>query len=96
MSMFFKGVIQQMSVIFINEFFATSTVISLRKGTASGVFNEVHGYGVPRTFRNRKLLERTVRLVLAGLRASASDAQFDKCNHVIVHLWPVVVMTEES
>jgi hypothetical protein len=36
MSTFFKGVIQQMSVIFINEFFATSTVISLRKGTASG------------------------------------------------------------
>jgi hypothetical protein len=46
-------------------------------------------------FGNRKLLECAVWLVLAGLCASASDAQFDKCNHIVMHLWPEVVATEE-
>ena len=42
-----------------------------KAGGLGKVFNEVHGYGIPRMRQNRELLNQTVRLVLQGLRPTA-------------------------
>jgi hypothetical protein len=49
------------------------------------MFNEVHGYGVPRAGWNRKLFEQSIGLVARHLGALASSARIaiilDKCPH---------------
>src|SRR6266852_9510650 len=50
---------------------------------------------MPRAFWDWKLLQCAIRLVSAGLRASAGDARFDECDHVLAHLRPEVVTMEE-
>ena len=44
---------------------------------------------------DRQLLQHTVWLVSAGLRASAGNAGLDECDHIITHLWPEVVLADE-
>ena len=46
-------------------------------------------------FQNWELLECAIWLVLAGLRASAGDTRFDKCDDILMHLGPEIVMVEE-
>ena len=45
--------------------------------------------------RDRQLLQHTIRLVSAGLRASAGNAGLDECDHIIAHLWPEVALADE-
>ena len=50
---------------------------------------------MPWTLGDRQLLQHTVRLVSAGLCASAGNAGLDECDHIIMHLWPEVVPADE-
>ena len=50
---------------------------------------------MPWTLGDWQLLQHTIRLVLAGLRASAGNAGLDECDHIITHLWPEVVPADE-
>ena len=58
--------------------------------------DEVHGNGIPRTRRNRKLLEGAIRLVELRLGSHTSRARPAVIPYVASETWPIKLTSDES
>lgn len=59
------------------------------------MLNEVHGYGIPRTRRNRELFNQAVRLVSRGLRPPTGRTGGAEVNDELPDSGPSILATNE-
>ena len=58
------------------------------------VFNEIHGNRIPRTGRDRKLMEKTIRLVALGLVPRTSCTGSTIVSNKCANTWPSVLSAD--